>query len=168
MRAAVITRFGTPDVLAVEDVPDPSPGSGQVLIDVEYAGVTFVETQVRAGHPPNLLMKPELPAILGNGVGGRIGGTGYSVVSTTGGSGGYAERVGAFTDTAQAPPDVEVVGGTALSPDESRQLSVEALDLAASGRLVATIGQEYPLERAADAHRAIQSRATVGKTLLRI
>lgn len=37
---------------------------------------------------------------------------------------------------------------------------------AAGGRLRPVIGQTYPLERAADAHAAIASRATVGKTLL--
>jgi len=37
---------------------------------------------------------------------------------------------------------------------------------AATGRLVATVGETFALERAADAHAAIESRATIGKTLL--
>jgi NADPH:quinone reductase len=73
----------------------------QVVIDVEVANVTFVETQVRAGHPPNLAMLPALPAILGNGVGGVITSTGPGVdleligrrvITSLRGTGGYAER----------------------------------------------------------------------------
>ncbi|HYZ01355.1 MAG TPA: zinc-binding dehydrogenase, partial [Candidatus Binatia bacterium] len=41
-----------------------------------------------------------------------------------------------------------------------------ALTEAAAGRLRPTIGQTFPLERAAEAHAAIEARATVGKTLL--
>jgi NADPH2:quinone reductase len=47
-----------------------------------------------------------------------------------------------------------------------RELSQAALAEAAAGRLRPVIGQRFPLERAADAHAAIASRATVGKTLL--
>jgi NADPH2:quinone reductase len=77
---------------------------GQVLIDVEFANITFVETQLRAGHPPVPAMAPQLPVILGNGVGGVVTAVGSNagadqaligrrVVTATGGSGGYAERV---------------------------------------------------------------------------
>ena len=38
--------------------------------------------------------------------------------------------------------------------------------LVAAGRLRPVIGQRFPLERAADAHTAIECRATIGKTLL--
>jgi NADPH:quinone reductase len=90
MRAVVLREFGPPERLALAEVPDPVPGPGQVLIDVRISNITFVETQVRAGRAPNPAMAPRLPAILGNGVGGLI--DGQQVVSTTGGSGGYAER----------------------------------------------------------------------------
>ena len=52
------------------------------------------------------------------------------------------------------------------SPGELRAFTVHALAEAAAGRLRPLIGQRFPLERAADAHAALQSRATVGKTLL--
>jgi NADPH2:quinone reductase len=67
-----------------------------VVIDVEFASVTFVETQVRAGRPPHPSMLPALPAILGNGVGGTVGEgspwAGQRVVASLNGTGGYAER----------------------------------------------------------------------------
>jgi NADPH2:quinone reductase len=46
-----------------------------------------------------------------------------------------------------------------------RELPVLALDRAAAGRLRPAIGATYPLERAADAHRALAARTTVGKSL---
>ena len=107
MRAVVLKQFGPAENLTMTEVPDPRPGPGQVLIDVEIANITFIETQLRSGWAPYPGMAPQLPVIPGNGVGGVITGTGTGtgagagagagagqrVVSSTGGSGGYAEKV---------------------------------------------------------------------------
>ena len=106
--------FGAPDVLQVEAWPAPVPGPGQVVVAVEFASITFVETQIRAGRPPNPAMVPELPVVLGNGVGGTVAEVGAGVqsalmgkrvVTTTGGSGGYAERVAVAADMLIDVPD---------------------------------------------------------------
>jgi NADPH2:quinone reductase len=85
-----------------------------VVIEVAIANLTFVETQVRAGRPPNPAMLPSLPAILGNGVGGIVAGLGEGtdpswlgrrVVSSLGGTGGYAERAIADSAGLIAVPD---------------------------------------------------------------
>ncbi|MFJ9780680.1 zinc-binding dehydrogenase [Amycolatopsis sp. NPDC101161] len=100
MRAVWLREFGGPEVLVPGDAPDPVPGSGQVLVEVAYANTTFVETQFRAGAPGPFRAEP--PLIPGNGVGGVIsavgdgvdpGLAGQRVVTSTGGSGGYAQRV---------------------------------------------------------------------------
>ncbi len=102
MRAVVLRAFGPPERLVIEERPDPRPGPGQAVVSVEFASITFVETQVRAGKPPNPAMLPQRPAVLGNGVGGVVTSVGANVgpdlvgrrvVTTTGGSGGYAEQV---------------------------------------------------------------------------
>jgi NADPH:quinone reductase len=96
VRAVVIREFGPPEVLEPAEVADVRAGPDDVVIDVEFANVTFVETQVRAGRPPHPSMLPGLPAILGNGVGGTVGEgspwSGRRVVVSLNGTGGYAER----------------------------------------------------------------------------
>ncbi|MBE1534238.1 zinc-binding dehydrogenase [Actinomadura algeriensis] len=98
MRAVWLTGFGGPEVLVEGDAPDPVPGDGQVLVEVGFANITFVETQFRSGAPGPF--KGEPPMIPGNGVGGVVtavgagadpGLVGRRVVTSTGGSGGYAE-----------------------------------------------------------------------------
>jgi NADPH2:quinone reductase len=83
-------EFGPPGVLEPGEGAEPGAGPGEVVIDVELASVTFVETQVRAGQPPHPSMLPALPAVLGNGVGGTV--AGRRVVASLNGTGGYAER----------------------------------------------------------------------------
>jgi len=96
VRAVVIREFGPPEVLEPAEVADLGAGPDDVVIEVEFANVTFVETQVRAGRPPHPSMLPALPAILGNGVGGTVGEgspwSGRRVVASLNGTGGYAER----------------------------------------------------------------------------
>ena len=134
MRAVVLEAFGPPDVLVPTEVPAPTVGAGQVLIDVELANVTFVETQVRAGNAPNPAMTPALPTIPGNGVGGVVVAVGEGtdrslrgarVVTSTGGSGGYAEQVAVDA------------GGVLRVPDDLGM--AEAVALVADGRTAALL-----------------------------
>lgn len=314
MRAVLLRQFGGPECLTPVEIPDPVPAAEEVVIDVQLAGVTFVETQIRAGRPPHPAMAPELPAVLGNGVGGvvsAVGGgvdpatIGRLVVSSLRGTGGYAERAvapahalidvpeglaladavalladgrtallaragaqlhpgetalvtaagggvgsllvqlaadagaqvvaaaggdrklelarslgaeravdyrqdgwtaaigpvdvvfdgvggpigraafeqlrpggrmlrlgmasGAFTEVSPeeaAANGVTLVSNPPASRDQLRDAARHALALAAAGRLRPTIGQTFPLDRAGDAHAAIESRHTLGKTLL--
>lgn len=63
MKAIRAHKFGEPDVLQLEEVPTPQPGSGQVLVRVRAIGVNPVETYIRAGKYARL---PELPYTPGN------------------------------------------------------------------------------------------------------
>jgi NADPH2:quinone reductase len=47
-----MAEYGAPAVLHLVEVPDAEPGPGQVAIRTAAAGITFVETQMRAGQPP--------------------------------------------------------------------------------------------------------------------
>jgi NADPH2:quinone reductase len=134
MRAVVLNRFGPPSELVLAELPDPVPGPGQVVIAVEAASITFVETQIRAGHPPRPSMSPALPVVLGNGVGGEVAAVGPDVeaslvgrrvVATTGGSGGYAERVAVQADDLiDVPAGLAVPDATALLADGRTALAL--------------------------------------------
>jgi NADPH2:quinone reductase len=58
MKAIVVREFGGPDVMKIEDVPQPAPGPGQVLIRVRAIGVNPVDTYIRSG---TYARKPDLP-----------------------------------------------------------------------------------------------------------
>ncbi|GAB3269352.1 NAD(P)H-quinone oxidoreductase [Kineosporia babensis] len=98
MKAVVITEFGDPDVLRLQEVPDPTVRAGEVLIDVAAAGVNRADLLQRAGHYPPPPESPEWP---GMEVSGTISAVGADVDHWTPGDrvcallsgGGYAERV---------------------------------------------------------------------------
>ena len=52
MRAIVIKKYGDPDVLSIEERPDPKPQAGHVLIEVKAFGVNHAETHMREGKWP--------------------------------------------------------------------------------------------------------------------
>ena len=89
MRAVVITKAGPPEVLQVEERPDPEPGPGQVAIDVRACGVNFADTMARVGLYPDA---PNLPAVVGYEVAGTRVDTGERVLAGTH-FGGYQSRV---------------------------------------------------------------------------
>ncbi len=89
MRAVVITKAGPPEVLQVEERPDPEPGPGQVAIDVRACGVNFADTMARVGLYPDA---PKLPAVVGYEVAGTRVDTGERVLAGTH-FGGYQSRV---------------------------------------------------------------------------
>ncbi|MFE7315067.1 zinc-binding alcohol dehydrogenase family protein [Streptomyces sp. NPDC057555] len=87
MRAIVMREFGGPDVLRLEDVPEPEPRAGHARVDVTLAGVNYADVHVRGD---TYLAPVELPYIPGNEVVGTLDG-GRRVVGLTRG-GGYAEQ----------------------------------------------------------------------------
>ncbi|MGY1740657.1 MULTISPECIES: zinc-binding dehydrogenase [unclassified Blastococcus] len=103
MRAIRLHEFGGPDRLVLDELPDLTPGPGQVRIAVEAAGVHLVDTTLRRGDPgPVTLPLPELPTVPGREVAGVVddlgdgvdpGWLGRRVVAHLGPvPGGYAEQ----------------------------------------------------------------------------
>lgn len=76
MKAIVFHEFGGPDVLKLEDVADPSPGPGEVLIDVAACALNHLDVDVREGVSR---FPVEPPFILGLEVVGRIAELGAGV-----------------------------------------------------------------------------------------
>ncbi|WP_280180224.1 zinc-binding dehydrogenase [Nocardia farcinica] len=120
MRAVQATRFGGPEVLAVRELPDPVPATGEVLIEVAAADVMFLDTRLRSGWGTDFFpVRP--PYVPGGGVGGTVRAVGPGVdtawlgarvvgptaASGIGGgvpTGGYAERALVTEQTLLAVP----------------------------------------------------------------
>ena len=111
MRAVVITRHGPPEVLVVQQRPDPIPGPGEVLIDVHAAGINFADLMARLGLYPDA---PKPPCVVGYEVAGTVAALGpgvdsgleigQRVVAPTR-FGGYAERAVTRADGVVRLPD---------------------------------------------------------------
>jgi NADPH:quinone reductase-like Zn-dependent oxidoreductase len=67
MQAVVMHETGDPEVLRLEDVEQPEPGDGEVLIRVRAASVNPIDWKYRRGFAPK-----QLPAVLGNDVSGKV------------------------------------------------------------------------------------------------
>ena len=123
MRAVVMREFGPPEVLQPAEVDEVTAGPDEVIIEAEFANVTFVETQIRAGRAPHPSMLPALPVILGNGTGGTV--AGQRVVAGLNGTGGYAERVAVDAKRLIEVPDgVTLRDAVALLADGRTALSL--------------------------------------------
>ena len=68
MKALVITRFGGPEVLELQQVPDPQPTSDQVLVKVEAGGLNFADLMTAQGGYANT---PNPPLTAGREFAGR-------------------------------------------------------------------------------------------------
>jgi NADPH2:quinone reductase len=109
MRAVLATTPGGPEVLAVQDIPEPAPGPGRVLVAVEAAGVNFVDTYRRAGRYPM-----PFPHVVGSEGAGHVVAVGDDVADVrvgdrvgwvSGGDGSYAELAVVDADALVPLPD---------------------------------------------------------------
>ena len=76
MKAVVLTGHGGPEVLQVQQRPDPTAGPGEVRIAVKAAGINFADTMARVGLYPDA---PKPPCVLGYEVAGEVESVGEGV-----------------------------------------------------------------------------------------
>ena len=88
MKAIQIQEFGGPELLEAVEVDEPTPGEGEVLVEVARAGINFADSHATRN---DYLAEQQLPLIPGAEVSGRTP-DGRRVVALLG-SGGYAEKV---------------------------------------------------------------------------
>jgi NADPH:quinone reductase len=94
MKAIRIHEFGGPDVLKLEDVPEPKPAAGQLLVRVRAAGVNPVDTYIRSGVHA---VKPALPYTPGLDAAGEVEAVGEGVTRFSAGRRVYT--AGSLTGT---------------------------------------------------------------------
>ena len=110
MRAIQLQEFGGPEVLRLVELPTPTPGPGEVLVEVTRAGMNFADTHQREN---SYLARATLPLIPGTEVAGVRTDTGERVIALCG-NGGYAEYV-AVPEALVFPIPDGVDDGTALA-----------------------------------------------------
>jgi NADPH2:quinone reductase len=122
MKAIRVHEFGGPEVMKLEEVPNPSPGPGQVVVRVRAAGVNPVEVYIRSGA---YAAKPQLPYTPGGDAAGTVEAVGSGVTGLKAGdrvytlttlSGAYAEL--ALCDAGQVkrlPGNVSFAQGAGLA-----------------------------------------------------
>jgi NADPH:quinone reductase-like Zn-dependent oxidoreductase len=110
VRAVVISRHGGPEVLKVEERPDPRPGPGEVRIDVAASGINFADVMARMGLYPDA---PKTPCVVGYEVAGSVAEVGDGVTGASAGDrvmagtefGGYSSQVVVPVDQIIPLPD---------------------------------------------------------------
>lgn len=128
MKAAYITAHGGPEVLEYGEVPDPTAGPGEVVIDIHAASVNGADWKVRAGHYGSMA---EFPYILGRDFSGVVSDLGEGVadfsvgdavfgVCDRGQEGAYAEKIAMKASIIAPKPD-------SMSHNEAAALSLIGL-----------------------------------------
>lgn len=135
MKAAYIERFGGPEVLKYGDLPDPTPGDGEIVVDIVAASVNGADWKVRVGDYGTPLT---FPYVLGRDFSGYVAAVGPGVsefrvgdevfgVLPAGQEGTYAEKVAVKAAVVARKPDglshvnaaaLALTGLTALSSIE--------------------------------------------------
>jgi NADPH:quinone reductase-like Zn-dependent oxidoreductase len=120
MRAVVIPKHGGPDVLEVQERPDPQVAPGELRVAVKASGINFADLMARSGMYPDA---PKLPSVVGYEVAGEVESVGEGVTSFAVGDrvvagcrfGGYAELVtSAEKDVLPLPEELSFEQGAAI------------------------------------------------------
>lgn len=124
MQAVRIHRFGGPEVMAIDEIDQPTPAANEVVIKVFAASVNPVDAKMREGKYP-VVTEKDLPYVLGRDVSGEIAAVGPGVTGISIGDkvfaflspehGGYEEFVLARADEVAAIPQaLDSVGAAAV------------------------------------------------------
>ena len=165
MKAIVVREWGGPEVLKLEEVPDPKAGVGEVLIRLKAIGINPAETYMRSGAYAHL---PDLPCVLGLDGAGVIEwiGEGVSdfevgqrvyVAGSVGGrmSGCYAELVTRPADEVFPLPDVVsfpsgaavgVQGELKESPGKGQRIELHATEVEIIGEAAFQMAEQSRME----------------------
>ncbi|MFH8249473.1 NAD(P)-dependent alcohol dehydrogenase [Microbacterium sp. B2969] len=143
MRAVVYDRYGSPDVLRLEDVPTPVPARGEVLVEVVATSINLSDWEALHGSPGYArfggLFTPRRH-ILGSDIAGRVAATGPEVTAFSVGDevfGDNLQRLGGFAEYAVAPASALALKPSALTFAEAStipQSGAIALQAVARGK----------------------------------
>lgn len=136
MKAAVLERFGGPEVLALADVPPPVAGVGEVVVEVHATALNFADLLQRRGTYSGAMALPAVPGIECSGIVRSLGPgvdrwrVGDQVCGLVAG-GAYAEQVSIpARQLLRVPPGIDLQTAAAL-PEAAATVWSNLLDIAA-------------------------------------
>lgn len=166
MKAAIIDRFGTPEVLRIAEMPLPVPTGEQVLVRVAAAGLNPVDTKIRAGsHLSSGSL--QFPAVLGKEISGTVAEPDASGIFREGDEVfGFLPANGGFAEYAIAGRDLLVKKPANVSFSAASAVSLAGLTAyqALHDHLELTRGQHVLIQAAAGGvgHLAVQLAKEAG------
>ena len=170
MKAIRIHQFGPPEVMVLEDVPDPVPASEQIIIRVRAAGANPLDTHLRSGMKIGDYA-PALPWTPGNDAAGIVESIGADVTHLKVGdrvyaqplSGSYAERALCRAKNVYPLPDnITFAEGTCINvPCRTAHYALFELGRAKAGDVVLVHGASGSVGNA-----AVQLAADAGLTVI--
>ena len=139
MKAIVCNAWGLPDTLVVEELPDVTPGPGQIAINIEAAGVNFPDVLIVQNK---YQFKPTLPFIPGSELAGVISAIGEGVthyklgdkVIAFAGQGAFAQQIVVPAQAAMPVPpgmDFDTAAAITLTYGTSHHAIVDRAQLKA-------------------------------------
>ena len=140
MRAVVITAPGLENNLKITEAPEPSPGPGQVLVDVAYGGCNFADTMIAKGTYPH---PKGYPLVGGLEISGRIAAVGPDVDGFAAGErvAAFLEDAGGFADRCVVPVERLIRVPPAMGLDVAAAFPIQALT---SWHLLHTVSTTRP------------------------
>ena len=134
MRAVVYDRYGPPDVLRVEEMPEPSPGAQQVLVQVVATSVNLSDWECLRGTPMYARiggLRAPARRVLGSDIAGRVQAVGPGVTRFRPGDEVYGDNIGLKGGFAE----YAVVPESALAPKPEALTFAEASTLPQAGAI---------------------------------
>jgi NADPH:quinone reductase len=123
MKAVRIQEQGTADVLRYEEVPEPQPEEGEVLVKLAAIGVNFIDINMRSGIYP-----AKLPMVLGQEGAGTISAVGSGVGSAkVGDKVAYVNVLGAYAEYAVVPASRLVSIPAGLAPQTAAAVLLQGM-----------------------------------------
>lgn len=153
VRAAVIHETGPPEVIRIEELPDPEPGEGEVLVRVDAAGVNRFDVNQRKGGASSFPLVPGNP---GDAAGTRVD-TGERILAASA-RGTYAELTVARAENVFPLPDGVQPAVAATVPTPYRVAwwgVVDRGELGSGGTLLVQGGSSSTGQAAIDIGRAV-------------
>ena len=130
MRAVQIQKFGGPEVLTVHELPIPSPGQGELLVQVHAAGINPVDTGVRSGRAAALAAAVP-PYVPGFDISGTVAAVGSGITSFKIGDEVFAmldlRRGGGYAEFAIVKEDEAAIKPTNISFSEAASVPLVTL-----------------------------------------